>query len=344
MTLTASRHDGLNAKLHAMRGQLLRREDYENLAQYKTVEGFGSKLREYAAYERVLADAPDAALRRGFLERKLALSLADDFRRINSFVGDHRFRAYLNAHYLRNEIEYLKLLLCAMYDKRRIPYTLPDLYELFGRKHRIDIAALLASNTLEAFVANLQGSEFYTVLARHLGAETPSLFDLEMSLDLHYFMQREAAQKKWLNKANRNAMAYLNGTEIDLQNILWTYRLKTYYDVGEARIYTCLIPRRLRLSKATLARMVEARTPEVLREEILTSPYAHVLDESDAIDTGCRLAMRRAFRKARKLYPNTLASATAYLHDKETELRNTVSLLESIRYGLSRDEALSFIL
>jgi len=344
MTLIAASYDGLNAKLHAMRGQLLRREDYETLAQYKTVEGFGGKLREYAAYERVLADAPDTALRRGFMERKLTLSLANDFRRIRSFVGNHEQRAYLDAHFLRNEIEFLKLLLCAMYDKRRIPYTLQELNELFGRKHRLDVSALLASNSLDAFVANLQGSEFHPVLARYLGMEAPSLFDLEMALDLHYFMQREKAQKKCLDKANRNAMAYVNGTEIDLQNILWTYRLKTYYEVSESRIYTCLIPRRLRLSKAALARMVEARTPEAMWDEINATPYTRILSAGDAIDTGCRIMLQYAYRKACKLHPNTMAPAVAYLHEKETELRNTVSLMESIRYGLPRDEALSFIL
>ena len=344
MMFTAARYDGLNAKLHAMRGRLLRREDYETLAQHKTVEGFGGKLREFPAYEKVLADAPDAALRRGFVERKLALSLADDFRRISSFAGEHSLRAYLDAHYLRNEIEYLKLLLCAMYDRRRIPYTLPELNELFARKHRLNIGALVGANTLEAFVANLQGSEFHAVLAKHLGASPPSLFDLEMSLDLHYFMQRETARRKWLDKPNQKAAAYLNGTEIDLQNILWTYRLKTYYEVSEARIYTCLIPQRLRLQKAALARMVEARTPEALREEILATPYAEALAGGDAIDTGCRLTMRRAYRKACKQFPGTIAPALSYLFDKENELRNTVSLLESIRYGLFRNEALSLIL
>jgi len=341
---TTGQYSGLNAKVRAMRGHLLRTEDYESLAQSQNVEDFGHRLYEYPAYARALSDMYDKALHRGVIEQKLVLALADDFSRIYSFVGNHRLREYLNAFYLRHEIEILKLLLCAVYDERPAEYTLPELAYLLGKTLRVDVAGLVSAKTVDAFIAQLQGTAFHNVLARHLGGETPSLFSLEMSLDLYYFMHKRALQEKYLNPVNKRVMTFLNGTEMDLQNILWAYRLKTYYNVSEARIYTCLIPFRYRLSKAALMRIVEAQTPEVLRSEILTSPYGQFFAGGVSIDEGCRAAMHRAFRKAKRLYPNTLATATAYLHDKETEIRNVVSLMESIRYGLHRDEALAFLM
>ena len=336
-------YSGLNAKVAAMRGHLLRAADYENLAQTRNVEDFGRRLIEYPSYERALTGTVDKVLHRGFIEQKLVLAMADDFARIYNFVGDHRLRAYLNAFYLRHEIEILKLLLCAVYDERPADYTLPELAVLLGKSLKIDVQGLVSAKTVDAFVAQLQGTEFYNVLARHIGNEAPSLFTLEMSLDLYYFMHRRALQEKHLDRANKKVMAFLNGTEIDLQNILWAYRLKTNYNVSEARIYTCLIPLRYRLPKAALMRIVEASTPGILRNEILSSPYGVFFEGDVSIDEGCHKAMNNAFRKAKRTFPNTLATATAYLNDKENEIRNVVSLMESIRYGLQKDEALAFL-
>ena len=337
-------YSGLNTKVSAMRGHLLRAADYELLAQNQSVGTFVRRLCEYPAYGDALSGLDDGALHRGLIEQKLVLALADDFSRLYSFVGNHRMRDYLNAFFLRHEIEILKLLLCAVYDERPTTYTVPELSHLLGKRMRIDVPNLVSSKTVEMFVENLQGTAFHNVLARHLGTDAPSLFVLEMSLDLYYFMHRRTLQEKHLDRDNKAAMAFLNGTEIDLQNILWAYRLKTYYNVSEARLYTYLIPFRYKLSKAALARIVEAQTPEALQSEIFASPYGKFFEGDVSIDVGCRAAMRRAFQKAKRLYPNTLAVAKAYLYDKETEIRNVVSLLESIRYGLNRDEALAFLM
>jgi len=333
---TAGSYSGLNAKIKAMRGRLLKQEDYEQLALVSTVGAFGDKLREHDAYDRVLAGLADDAMHRGDIEQRVVWSMADDFTRIYSFIGDHDLRAYLEAYDLRDEIETIKFLLCAIYDERQNTYTASSFVGSFARHLKIDVTTLAASKTVDAFIENLRGTVFYNVLARRFQEETPSLFDLEMELDLYYYMHLWAFRKKRLDSANRKAIALINGTEIDLQNISWAYRLKTYYRVEDTTVYTYLIPYRYKLSQTGLARIVEAQSAEELNAAILATPYARYFAEEMSVDVMKRKAMDGVFRAARRLYPHTLAATLSYLYEKETEIRRIVSLLESVRYGIAR--------
>jgi len=92
-----SDYNGITAKTMAMKGKLLKKEDYFLLAQTGTVAGFMNKLAEYEAYAPLFAGASD--LHRGEAEQKLRLSLADDFEKIYAYVGDMNLRAYLSAYY-----------------------------------------------------------------------------------------------------------------------------------------------------------------------------------------------------------------------------------------------------
>ena len=340
--MPAYNHNALDAKIKAMRGKLLRAADYEQLALIKTVEEFSRRLKEYQAYEKTLGGTEELGLHRGDIERRLAHSIADDFTRIYSFIGDADMRAYLDAVNLRNEVEILKLLLCTIYDERPVAYTLPELSHLLRKTQRLDLPSLLASKTVEAFVERLRGTEFYATLSKPLQG-TYRLFDLEMSLDLYYYLHRHALQERHLNKQDKAAMGYVNGVEVDLQNIRWAYRLKTYYKLDEAQIYACLIPLRYKLKKPALAAIVEARGGDALHNAVLATPYGKAIARVASVDEGCKAAIFRTIHAAARAHPHTIVPTVVYIRDKETEVKSIVSLLESIRYGLRREEALAYV-
>ena len=336
-------YNGLNAKVRALKGQLLTAEDYQGFAQLRSVEDIGHKLQEYPFYSAVLGDIPSKDMRRGLIEQRILLSLAGDFSRIYRFIYDFRLKSYFDAFFMRNEIKIINYLLSAICDERDIPYSTPELNVLTGSNMNIDFARLATSKTISELIDNLRDTPFHDVLAQAYDGGA-SLFELEMRLDIAYYLRLWKLQKKYLEKVSQKAMMQINGTEIDLRNILWVYRLKNYYQMEDNAIYANLIPIQYRLRKEQLARMVEARDPDTLWSEIKASPYGGDFAEEASIEHNYYIAMDKAYKRSQTQNPHSLAYAIGYIHAKEIEIKNIISLLEGVRYALDREDIFKYII
>jgi len=92
---------------------------------------------------------------------------------------------------------------------------------------------------------------------------------------LHYY----TAQWKRLSlmdSKNRTALRSILGQEIDLNNILWMYRLKKYHRIKGDATYGYLIPIRYKLNRQSTGRMADSQNPKALMEEVAQGPYASV--------------------------------------------------------------------
>lgn len=68
----------------------------------------------------------------------------------------------------------------------------------------------------------------------------------------------------------RKAMRRILGTEIDLHNILWVYRLKRFYGIFGDETYGFLVPVRYRLSADALDKIVACKTISAMQSQVST--------------------------------------------------------------------------
>ena len=339
--LTIREYAGINVKVQAMSGGLLKKDDFYQMSQLKTVEEVIQTLRGFQSYAKVLSTLEQSELRRGFVEQRLKLSLADDFERLYTFILDAELREYLDAIFLKNEIDVIKLLLTAVYDKSEIKYSLPELNKLLGKKMKIDVQKLKNSQSIDIFIDNLAGSKFFSVLKKKYADDIPTLFTLEKELDLYYYIYFWELQKKYRDRKNKKVMETVNGLEIDLRNILWVYRLKKHYNINDGRIYAYLIPIHHNLSKNELQKMAEAATTDELEILIKASSYGKVITDFSNIENCITREMLKVIKKAEKEIPDSLSSVVAYMFYKSLEIKNIVTLIEGIRYNLPKSDIIS---
>lgn len=341
-------YSGINAKIKAMIGTLLKNDEYEMLCNLKSVEELGLKLREFPEYKKEVDSIGSSELSRMPIEQKIILSLYDDYARIYSFIGNFNTRKFLDGYFLKNEIHIIKLLLCMVYDEREITYSTLELNDLIGKKFHIDVEKLKKSKNVPEFIENLNGTEFYHVLSSVHNEDT-SLFKLEMQLDLYYYMHLWRLKNKYLDKTNSVLINHLVGSEIDMRNITWIYRLKKYYKVETNLIYTYLIPIHYRLKPTDLNRMAETKSTDEMLTEILASPYGKLLQGKsiekgvDKLESIVYKEMGRLYRVAGIMHPNSLAVILSFIFFKELEIENIISLLEGVRYGLEPKEILTYL-
>jgi len=125
-----------------------------------------------------------------------------------------------------------------------------------------------------------------------------------------------------LDKPNRMALRSILGAEIDLNNILWIYRLKRYHRITGDGTFGHLIPIRYMLSREATRRMADCTTPKALLDEIASGPYAgdfgfiseqSLEKQSLTPEQMLAKAITRRYQTAARRHPHTLAPALAYL-------------------------------
>ena len=96
--------------------------------------------------------------------------------------------------------------------------------------------------------------------------------------DLQYYLALWRGIKT-LGNPCRNAMQRVVGTEIDLQNIVWAYRLKKYYGVFGDATYGYLVPVRHRLQEDVLAKIVACKDAASILSVISGTVYDGILGD-----------------------------------------------------------------
>jgi len=331
-------YSGINAKIRSMRGKLLKTQDYIDLANSKSIEDLANKLKNFETYEKIILELGHDELHRSNIESKLSFILMADFKRIFKFVDDYGLKKYLSAYFLKHEILILKLILSMIHDKRNLEYNLPEINFFI----KIDFNKLKSSVSIKDFIDNLKGTEFYDILINTY-TQTQSVFELEIKLDLYYYMRIWSLQKKYLSVKNKNILSVVMGTEIDLLNIIWLYRMKKYYKLEENKLYSYLIPVRYKLFKHEIANLVKSRDHNEFDCVLKKTFYGIEFKNKNSLEQIFYKNMIRIYNKFFMMAQNSVSSVIFYIYLKELEINNIFSLIESVRYKLNAQEILSYL-
>lgn len=336
-------YNAINAKVSGLFGRLMTYSDYESFSRMQNLDEIWNALQSNPAYSHIF-ETGLTQMRRGTIERKLLVSLYADYNRIYKFLSDVRLKKFLDAYFLKHEVQELKLLLCMVYDERDISQNFDSADMLFPKRTRTDIDKLRNAHNLAELIDALIGTEFYTVLSRvyHEGC---SLFELESQLDLYYYRNLIECINKYLSNNDVKMMHEIVGSETDLRNISWIYRLKTYYHVDNDLIYAHLIPPIFRLTKNHLKELIVCDTLDEFTSAIRNGPYGHAFSQNENLDPDviCERELRRLFTSMRRRHMRSSAPVIAYMHFKEKEINNLTSLLECVSYGLAPREIMKFL-
>lgn len=96
--------------------------------------------------------------------------------------------------------------------------------------------------------------------------------------DLQYYMSLWRGAKQ-LQKPHSAAMQRILGTEIDLQNIIWSYRLKKYYGIFGDTTYGFLVPIRHRLQANIFSQMISCQSADGIQTILSDTIYRDIFGD-----------------------------------------------------------------
>ena len=337
-------YSAVAAKMRAMSGKLVKKQEYEQMAAMGSVAEVVNYLKKYPSYQKIFASESEFDIHRGRVEALFQKAIYADFAKIYAFSGLEQ-RKFLDIYYIRYEIAILKNCLRMLFDKRDVTLDLSEFQSFFEKRSSLDVVKLGGSKSITEFVENLKGSIFYPVLKKLDGVADTTLFDYENALNLFYMKRMWNEFSKVMKHRDLKVIREIYGSEIELLNLDWIYRAKKYYHMTPADIYAFIIPVHFKLHKDLFKRIVEAADIEEMESLLKKCYYAKFKDEIDtsSIETICRELLEKIHKTASRKYPYSIICIETYLYKKEKEVDKLTTLIECVRYGLSVEETKKYI-
>ena len=224
-------------------------------------------------------------------------------------------------------------------------YDLDYKKEFFDKYSKLSIDKLITSTNIDELVDNLRGSEYYEALKPIRDSGAATLFDYDQALELYYFTNYWRRGRKVFSGKSRERFSRDVGIKMDLMNIQWVYRAKQYYRMLPAEIYALTLPYHFHLSTEEFKAIVEAPNVEEMKKQIENTYYGtHVhMKEGQSIEKSIKDILRDLYISDRQKDPYSDATMHAFLFLKEQEIDKLTTSLECIRYGLTRQEILTYL-
>lgn len=343
--LKVLQYSGLTTKVRAMRGKLLKKSDYQELAEATSVSGFVERLKKHKTYEDVFEEVDPELIHRGEMEKILTYGTYRDFSKIYSFANMGQ-RNFLKLYFMKYEVSMIKRAVRGLdYEDSQSYFDRAEV--IFTEYSDIDIQAVYDATTIEQIIEALKGTIYYEPLSRVSEYAEATRFDYEMSLDIFAFKYLWKKKKIFKNKEQRTISEFV-GTDIDLLNVLWIYRAKRYYRLSAAKIYDIIIPINYRIKSEQLQALVEARDEAEFTAVLETTKIGSYLKEADLgindLETAYKRLLRKFNNKTFNLNPYSLACVNTYMSEKNEEIQRLIKIAESIRYGYKSDVIIAEIM
>ena len=336
-------YSGITTKIRAMRSRLLSEKDFEEISALHNVPEVVAYLKKHSAYADDFAQIDENKLHRGDVEKILVQSLYDDYSRLYRFSGIE-VRKFMKLYLKRYEVDLINYCLRIIFNHYEQPFDLNYKRSFFDRYSQISIEKLITSRTIEEFVDNLQGTEYYEPLRKLRDSNASTLFDYDLALDLYYYTTLWKEKKKVLKKRELEIFTRDIGSKIDLLNLQWIYRAKKYFKMQPADIYSMIIPIHFKIHRDTVKELVETASVEEFIAHVASTYYVkrYDFDDHHTIERVYFECIQRLYTVDERRNPYSIASINTYLFLKEEEIKRLTSTLECIRYGLTPKETLDY--
>lgn len=332
------KYSHLSSKIRAMKGKMLTQDDYQNMMSKKNVSEVAAYLKNNTYYSNVLKDLNTTEVHRGYLEILLYRAEIFDALKIAEYLKGNDKTIYRYV-YRKQEIEDLKKMLRCLQMGNSLSSL--DRRILFISKYsKINFNKALNAKNIFELVESVKGTNFYRILKPLIISEDKiDMFSAEMALDLYYYERLMIHLKGFTKYGNLQLISSLFAVEADFRNIAFIYRGKKYYNLNKEKLYRYIIPFSYKLKKQDIIKMIEAKDELEIVNIIKSTYYKKYLgDDPNKWEVDFLRCYLKTQQRSIQKYPYSLAPIIGYIILKETEIFNIIEVIESVRYGVTKNE------
>lgn len=302
----------INSKLKAMYAEKLNREDLEDLMKQQNLTDaiylLKNKVKEI---ENLPIDA-----KRLEIEESLDKILISDILKISKYVTSKNqdiWRIYL----LKFKIKLIKELWNNINSNEDIDIQLWTSF-LFT-----DLKGLDQVKNKDDFIVKIHNNDIKQILQKDI-----TIFERENNLDKMFF---EKFAK--ISKESNNKVFEIIQKEIDLNNIVWTYRMAQYKNYNYKEF---IVSKYCSISDEVFKNIQASKNINALKIALSVTKYKNVITSNIEIDI--KKYLYKIYERISKTEMLDFSLVIAYFKLLELQRENIITILEGIRYKLDIKE------
>ncbi|GHV33699.1 hypothetical protein FACS18949_08350 [Clostridia bacterium] len=341
-----TQYNAVAAKVRAMYGLRVTRDDYSRMAAMSSVSEFGQFLRSHPSYGETLGHLPAASLEDAeALEETLEKDLLNDYFRILSFVAraDMPMMRFLAMSMeLREIMRFMHLAEAG----RPQEYTF-EMPKFFERYSKIRYQQLVDATDYSGMLDALRDTNYYAILSQLelRPSGWPDYTTVEMAIRSSYYRWVMSTVRKHYNGAQQQALKEAVGIEVDMRNITTIMRVKRSFPKAIESVAGYMLPVYYRLKPDLVKQLIAAPNEEAMLNLLRHSGFESLFPEQayEDVDRYYYNGMISFYRRLLRAGTPHVGTPMAYLHLKELEIHNLITLVECVRYQVPAEKAMSYL-
>lgn len=343
---SAARFAAVNTKSRALIGKLLSNEDFSNLLSKKSVPEVAAYLKHNTHYSDTLSGINENEIHRGMLETLLKKSHIERLEKLAYFFHDE-YKEFYKTLFIRYEIEDLKTMAKGI-KSGRDNTLLKDSLIYIGKYSKLSTDNLLSSTTVHDFLKNLKGTIYYEYLRPLVeGYDEVSFFNMEMTLDLAYF-NILYDNINMIAKSDRVITHNYQDVYVDLLNLQWIYRGLKFYNLSPEELFNYTIAHGREFSRNNIKDLCYTKSIDEFQKKVLGTKYGFLFNHENTKDMFMERRMLRylyfSLKKMKVEDGMNISLSMVLSLLSEIEIRDIISVVENIRYGMPAEEAKKYLI
>lgn len=329
MEILGVKYPNINAKLKGMYAKRITKTDLSDLIKQNNLKNAVLLLKSKS---NIFKNA-DENIDRLEIESLLEEDQIEDILKIKRLL-DKKDEEIFDMFLLQYEIKCIKSIFRKLFSEDKTEDIIIQNVKRWTVRVFEDIKGIETVQNFYEFFEAIKRMKYNKILKKYQEQEKINVFEVENEMDKLYF---ETLYDKVKLDAN---LKKIIGSEIDLLNVLWIFRIKKYYNFDSEKIKKFLINRYYKLNQNIINKIIQANSFQEIKEIMEKTVYKKVfIQETDfeqKID-------QYLYEINKKIFQNDIMSVAyifAYINIIDYENNDIINTIEGIRYNMDKKEIL----
>ena len=321
------KYPNLIAKLKGMNAKNLNSKDFDELLKQNNIVSINSILKSKSYHLKNLDDNSS----REEIENELDNILIDDIEKIEKYLSNKDKEILFNCvldYEIKVFMDILKKIKYGKIEQNKIDNINKWTSKIFNK-----LQGIARVNNINEIKIYSKKTAFENIINSFLDTnniEESNLFLLEMQLDKFYF-------ENLFNNLNTESSKKLIGTKIDLENIIWIYRMKKYYNMPEEEIKKYIIEVDYNLK--CLNELIAIDDYKQIIEILKKTKYKEIFEtENENLEILIRKYMYNQYKKTFRQAKYDISTVISYLGMDKNQIENIINIVGGVEYKIDKQK------
>ena len=329
MELTLVKYPNIKSKLKALHSKRINLDDLNDLIKQNSLKNLVLLLKSKS---NIFKNADDN-IDRLEIESLLDESQIQDILKIKKLLHK-KDRIIFEQFLLQYEIKCIKSMLRKLFSEDETD----DIIIKNVRRWTVylfeDIKGIETVKSFKEFFGAIKRMKYSSVLNEYQNKEKINIFEIENKIDKMYFESLFDSIKH-----NKN-LKQIVGSEIDLLNVLWIYRLKKYYNFNLQEVRKILINKTYMLKKGIIEKLIKTSDFDEIKQIMKNTIYKKIFTNEDDFEDNIDKYLYSVNKKIFNQDVTSIAYIFAYVNLIDYENNDIVNTIEGVRYNMEKEQIL----